>query len=213
MSSCPWATGNHAIAACARGRPWAVDGCRLRKRTATGFPGSFGSNPNRFGASRNRIHRRKRRRGRPSASKAAASQAKIASPRFLLPERSSGSALPRFSRHVGDRADRDPLARGVGEYGGEVDDARGAVDCRRLDGRDLVAAEGLAHDIKTAEKRRVPKGLFRGHSALGSAWRLAILDAGPVYDRTDSRCPRPSRIVSIGARGPRGAFLTKGKAR
>ena len=82
MSRRPRATGNHAIAACPRGRPRTLDGRRLRERTATSFPGSCRSNPSRFGAGRDRIHRRKRGWGGPSASKTAASKAKIASPRF-----------------------------------------------------------------------------------------------------------------------------------
>jgi hypothetical protein len=78
MSSRSWATGNHAVATCARGRPGALYGGRFRERTATSFPGGCRSNPGGFGASRDRIHRRKRRWGRPSASKTAASEEKIA---------------------------------------------------------------------------------------------------------------------------------------
>jgi hypothetical protein len=82
MSSRPRATGNHAIAPCPRGRPRTLDGRRLRERTATSFPGSCRSNPSRIGAGRDRIHRRKRGWGRPSASKTAASKAKIATHRW-----------------------------------------------------------------------------------------------------------------------------------
>jgi hypothetical protein len=78
MSSRPRATGNHAVATCARGRPRALYGGRFRERTATSFPGGCRSNPGGFGASRDRIHRRKRGWGRPSASKTAASEEKIA---------------------------------------------------------------------------------------------------------------------------------------
>jgi hypothetical protein len=53
-----------------------------------------GSNPSRFGASRDRIHRRKRGRGRPSASKAAASKAKIAPPYFFINIRSKARLVP-----------------------------------------------------------------------------------------------------------------------
>ena len=59
------ATGDHAVAAGARGRPRTLHGGRLRERTATSFPGSCRRNP--------------RGRGRPSASQTAA-EAKIASP-------------------------------------------------------------------------------------------------------------------------------------
>jgi hypothetical protein len=62
--------------------------------TAASFPGSCRSNPSRFGASRDRIHRRKRGRGRPSASKAAASKAKIAPPYFFINIRSKARLVP-----------------------------------------------------------------------------------------------------------------------
>ena len=106
MSSRPWATRNHAIAARARGQPRTLDGRRLRERTATSFSGSCRCNPSRFGASRNRIHRRKRGRGRPSASKTGASKAEIASPRFLRAEQ--GAFVVTDCKAIDDRL-QDPL--------------------------------------------------------------------------------------------------------
>ena len=48
----------------------------------------------------------------------------------------------------------------MGERRGEADEPRLLVDRRRLNGRDLVPAERLAHDVEAARERRVAKGLI-----------------------------------------------------
>jgi hypothetical protein len=47
----------------------------------------------------------------------------------------------------------------MGERGGETDES-GPVDRGRLNGRDFVAAERLAHDVEAARERRIAKGLI-----------------------------------------------------
>ena len=111
MSSCSWAAGNHAIAACARGQAWALDGRRLRERAAASFRGSRRSNPSRSGARRGRIHRRKRGWGRPQASKAPASKAKIGAPRFLT--RGGGRLRPSEATVDSSRINERQLPRAL----------------------------------------------------------------------------------------------------
>ena len=63
----------------------------------------------------------------------------------------------------------------MGERGGEADQSGLLVDRRRLDGRDLVAAERLAHDVEAARERRIAKGLIliaRVRGANGGDQRL-----------------------------------------
>src|SRR5262249_40348186 len=68
------------------------------------------------------------------------------------------------SRGVADRADRpirgNPFSRGMRKNRTESDDTDRFVNRSGLHGRDLVLAQGLAHDIKTARQRRVAKALF-----------------------------------------------------
>ena len=71
---------------------------------------------------------------------------------------------PTRRRRLGNRADRpfrrQPLARRMGERRGETDEPRLLVDRRRLDGCDLMTAEGLPHDIEPTRERRIAKGLI-----------------------------------------------------
>jgi hypothetical protein len=62
----------------------------------------------------------------------------------------------------------------VSKYSRQIDDARGLIDRRGLDGRDLVLAERLAHDIETACERGVAEQPLR------SIGRFA-------FDRPDQR--------------------------
>src|ERR1700722_13092923 len=48
----------------------------------------------------------------------------------------------------------------MGERRGEANQTCLFVDCGRLDGRDLMAAERLAHDVETAGQSRVAKRLI-----------------------------------------------------
>src|SRR5580704_8850100 len=48
----------------------------------------------------------------------------------------------------------------MGERRGETDEPRLLVDRRRLNRRDLMAAEGLPHDVEAARERRIAKGLI-----------------------------------------------------
>ena len=48
----------------------------------------------------------------------------------------------------------------MGKRRGEADEPCLLVDRRRLNGRDLVAAERLAHDVEAARERRIAKGLI-----------------------------------------------------
>ena len=49
----------------------------------------------------------------------------------------------------------------MGQHRGETDEAGGLVDRGGLDGRDLMLAQGLAHDVEPARQRGIAKGLFR----------------------------------------------------
>ena len=55
---------------------------------------------------------------------------------------------------LGDGADRpvrgDPFPGGMGQHGGQIDDAGGLIDGGSLYRRDLMLAQGLAHDLETA---------------------------------------------------------------
>src|SRR6516165_7245027 len=68
------------------------------------------------------------------------------------------------SRGVADRADRpirgNPFSRGMRKNRTESDDTDRFINRSGLYGRDLVLAQGLAHDIKTARQRRVAKALL-----------------------------------------------------
>jgi hypothetical protein len=56
----------------------------------------------------------------------------------------------------------------VSQNRGQIDDAGGLIDRRGLDGRDLMLAERLAHDLKTARERGIPE------QSLRRIWCLAI---------------------------------------
>ncbi len=48
----------------------------------------------------------------------------------------------------------------MGQGGGQPNEARIVVDRGRLDGRDLMTAESLTHDVETARQRGVAKRLI-----------------------------------------------------
>ena len=48
----------------------------------------------------------------------------------------------------------------MGERGGEADEPSLLVDRGGLDGRDLMAAERLAHNVEAARERRIAKRLI-----------------------------------------------------
>ena len=66
---------------------------------------------------------------------------------------------------LADRADRpirgDPFARGVSQHRRQIDDAGGLIERGGLDGRDLMLAERLAHDIEPACERGIAEQPLR----------------------------------------------------
>ena len=73
-----------------------------------------------------------------------------------------GGAHALGTGHLGDGADRpirgNPFARGMGEHGGQIDDAGGLVDRGGLDRGDLMLTERLAHDVEAARQRGIAEG-------------------------------------------------------
>ncbi len=58
----------------------------------------------------------------------------------------------------------------MGERRGQADEPRLLVDRGRLDGCDLMAAEGLPHDVEAARERRIAKGLIMIARVLSPEW-------------------------------------------
>ena len=46
------------------------------------------------------------------------------------------------------------------QYGREIHDSGSLVDCRGLNGGDLMVAQGLAHDFEAARERGIAERLF-----------------------------------------------------
>ncbi len=63
--------------------------------------------------------------------------------------------IGRFGDGTDRPVRRDPLARRMGERGGQMDHAGGLIDGGRLQGGDLVLAERLTHDVEAARERRI----------------------------------------------------------
>jgi hypothetical protein len=62
---------------------------------------------------------------------------------------------------------RDPFPGRMGQHGGQVHNACGLIDRRGLDRRDLMLAQGLAHDLEAACARGVAEQPLRGIAVLG----------------------------------------------
>ena len=54
----------------------------------------------------------------------------------------------------------DPLARGMGQHGGEIDGPGNLVNGSRLHRGNLVLAKNFSHDVETTRQRCVAKGLL-----------------------------------------------------
>ena len=77
-------------------------------------------------------------------------------------------------RGLADGADRpvrgNPFPGRMRQHGRQIDDARGLIDRGGLHRRDLMLAQGLAHDVEAARQRRIAEGLLGLAAAIASGW-------------------------------------------